>query len=115
MPNRTRIPIKLLVLVLVALPLALLAQNLSATEQKVPSPAVQQPQDLTAFLGSLSKEPLPDGASFTPAPENRVIYCSYQGCPAGQRCLNCNGNWVCIYIYPNDPDRVPSGCSGGPV
>src|SRR5215218_6977621 len=101
MPNRTRIPIKLLLLAM----LALLAQNLFAAEGwKTPGPAAGQPQDLAAFLGSLADQPLPGGESFTPAPENRVIYCSYQSCPAGQRCWYCNRNWVCIYDYP-DPDQ----------
>lgn len=104
MPNRTRISIKLLVFAMLALPL--FAQNLFAAE-------AGQPQDLAAFLGALADQPLPGGESFTPAPENKVVYCSYQPCPAGQSCWYCNRNWVCIFVYP-DPNQVPAGCTGGP-
>jgi hypothetical protein len=116
MPNRTRIPVKLLVLAMLALPLplVLLSQNLfAAEERKTPGPVAGQPQDLTAFLDSLSEQPSPGGDVFTPAPENKVVYCYYQSCPTGQRCWYCRSNWVCIYEYPDDPDRVPSGCTGG--
>jgi hypothetical protein len=43
-------------------------------------------------------------------PDAKVIYCSYSGCPIGQTCMNCSGNWVCIYN-----GSTPRGCSGGPV
>jgi hypothetical protein len=48
-----------------------------------------------------------------PRPD-KVIYCSYQGCPTGQTCWYCHQQWVCIWNYP-DPTQVPPGCSGGPV
>lgn len=113
MPNRSLVPIKLLVLALLALPLALLAQNPSGAEEgKAPSVAAGQTQDIAAFLGSLADQPLPGGKDFTPAPENKIIYCSYQPCPTGQSCWYCNRNWVCIFDYP-DPDHIPSGCTGG--
>lgn len=113
MPNRTLIAIQLLVLALLALPFALLAQTSSAAEKgTAPSLAAGERQDLADFLGSLSGQPLPGEESFTPAPENKVVYCYYQSCPTGQRCWYCNRNWVCIYEYP-DPDQVPAGCTGG--
>src|SRR5690242_17320599 len=102
MPNRTLIPIQLLVLALLVLPLSLLAQNTSAAkERKDLGPAAGQPQDLADFLDSLAGQTLPDGESFTPTPENKVVYCYYQSCPTGQRCWYCNRNWVCIYEYPD--------------
>jgi hypothetical protein len=114
MPNRIRIPF-LLLLTALAFPLAP-ASNLSASEAgKAPALATGQSQDLAAFLNSLAQPALPGQESLIPAPENKVIYCSFSGCPSGQRCLNCNGNWVCIYTYPDDPDRVPAGCTGGKV
>jgi hypothetical protein len=110
MPNRTLIPIQLLVLALLALPLTLLVQNPAAAEEwKVPGSAAGQPPDLADFLGSLADQPLPGGEGFTPAPENKVIYCGYQSCPIGQSCWYCNHNWVCIYDSP----RPPAGCTGG--
>jgi hypothetical protein len=113
MPKRTLILLKLLVLTLLAFPFALLAQNPSAAEEwKTLGLATGQPQELADFLGSLADQPLPGGENFTPAPENKVIYCGYQSCPTGQRCWYCRSNWVCVWEYP-DPDQVPSGCTGG--
>jgi hypothetical protein len=108
MPNRTRTPLKLLVLTLLALPLALLSQNLFAAEEG-------SAPDLAAFLGSLADPSVPGEESFTPAPENRAGSCIL-ACAPGQRCLYCNQSWVCIWVYPDNPNRIPPGCStGGPL
>lgn len=108
MLKQTRV-LRLLVFVMLALPLALLAQ---ATENPTtPAPAAEA-QDLASFLDSLAAQPSPDGQTFTPAPENRIQYCTYQPCPTGQRCWYCNRNWICLWEYP-DPDHVPAGCTAG--
>jgi hypothetical protein len=118
MPEQTRISIKLLLLVLalLTLPLALPSQNLFAAEEgKTSVPAVVQPQDLATFLDSIADQPLPGWEGAIPAPENKAVYCINQSCPIGQHCMNCNGNWVCIFDgaqVPDDPspDVV---CTGG--
>jgi hypothetical protein len=88
----------------------------AAEEPSGPAVKGAHPMDLTTFLDSLKadNQGLPGNQNLLPTPENKIIYCSYQGCPTGQRCWYCHSNWVCIYNYP-DPEQVPPGCSGGPV
>jgi hypothetical protein len=105
-----------LTLLLLVLSFVVASPRLSAADN-ANGPAVQasQPMDLSTFLNSLKTgDQGALGQSLTPAPENKVIYCSYQACPTGQRCWYCHSNWVCIYEYP-DPEQVPPGCSGGPA
>jgi hypothetical protein len=105
---------KLLSAILLAL-FALVSPNLFAAEHAAAPSVAAQPTDLAAFLDSLKTgdQGSLDG-KLTPAPENKVIYCQYQGCPTGQTCWYCHNNWVCIFNYP-DPTQVPPGCSGGPL
>jgi hypothetical protein len=115
MSNPSHPPTLRSALVVLVLSLAFLSSGLFAADATSPSPAGRQPQDLGSFLDTLaSGSTVPtEHQIFTPAPENKIIYCSYQGCPTGQTCWYCHQNWICIFNYP-DPTMVPPGCSGGP-
>jgi hypothetical protein len=108
---------KPLTVIALALSLFLASPTLFAAEGTA-SPAVNanHPMDLTTFLNTLDTKDqgLAGNQSLLPAPENKFVYCSSQGCPTGQTCRYCHSSWVCIYNYP-DPDQVPPGCSGGPA
>jgi hypothetical protein len=118
MSNPSRPPILRLPLVVLALSLAFCSPGLFAADVASPSPASQQPQQpqaLGSFLHTLAagSQATTEHQIFTPAPENKILSCSYQACPTGQTCWYCHQNWFCIFNYP-DPDMVPPGCSSGP-
>lgn len=107
--SRNLLLVLLLAFFTMASPSLLVAETATA-----PSVAAQ-PTDLTVFLNSLKTGDQGSlNQSLAPAPENKIIYCQYQGCPTGQTCWYCHSNWVCIFNYP-DPTQVPPGCSGGPL
>jgi hypothetical protein len=94
--TKRRLSLTFLLLALLLLPNMVSAKQ--ASQRKAPRP----PQTLSEFLKSIGATP------GDPTPD--VIYCYASGCPSGQRCLNCNGNWVCIYDGGSG-----TGCSGGPL
>ena len=101
---------------LLALSCGLITPSRGAAQAVAPGPQAKAVHsvDLTTFLGSLQENDhtLAGNQNLTPAPENKIISCTYFPCPTGQTCWYCHNNWVCIFNYP-DPDQVPPGCTGG--
>jgi len=77
-----------------------LLPGLATAQQSQPANVTPPPPSLAVFLATLSATP--------DTPPEGIIACSSSGCPLGQFCYYCYGNYYCF--YPPENGETPNGC-----